>query len=938
MNERRHRIRSLLALIPLTLLRGVCADESAAATGSRWSVDDVVYQERPRGWTLARDGAGALFVRHEADRESDRAIARLMLLDLQSGQSRPLTVGKDGLSSPDFSTDGKAVLFLSGRKPPDGEKAPPAGRSGPQLWRLDLGGGEPRPLTAVPHGVGSYEQVGTTEVLFLGRERPSARERELEKRKDDTIVVEDPIAHEDRLRSLFRLELATGNIRRVLGDRVRVSAFSSSPDGRYAVTWRDLDPSFEAEGKTPPSCHLRDLRSGQATEIFKGRRSKPDSAVWRLDSKGCYLLYPQASVDGEDSGAITLVRSLDAATGQIADVPLDWDRGLRHSIFEAVEGGFIAALANGARPRVARYTRTADGHYSRAFLDGKSAPRIFSLTKARDANRVLYVTGSASDPDHIVTARLEGGTLTESKEVHRPNGGFSSKRIARAEVVRWKGALDEEVEGIVYYPNDYDPGKRHPLVVITHGGPHAADTDRFTERWSNSPNLYTQRGAFVLKTNYHGSSDYGLSFGESIKGRYYELEVEDILSGVEMLVGEGKVDADRLGLVGWSNGAILSIACLTLAHIYAPSHDFRFRACAPGAGDVNWTSDYGNCSFGGVFDDYYLGGPPWKLPDLYLKKSPLFHAERVTTPTIIFFGTEDRAVPTSQGWEWYRALHSIGKAPVRFLLFPGEPHGLRKLSHQRRKLEEELRWFDRHLFETEKARDVVPEGSPLDLARRIEGLARVGPRLGVESHGHLVPETVPFGDLDVGRFEVTVAQWRAFDPDLSRAVHESLRASPDHPATGITGDDAKAYVNWLQRETGEGWRLLTTKEFEKLGKSAGPSENTLDYWVGFAPAPPDEKRISTKIRELPIAKVLMRVGSCRPGTLRSGDVKSLVFDVAGNAAEIVVDKNGTLVPRGGCAIHSPDARRPSREVPADFVGLRVAKKRKTHGETRRRKL
>ncbi|MCP5102319.1 MAG: prolyl oligopeptidase family serine peptidase [bacterium] len=78
--------------------------------------------------------------------------------------------------------------------------------------------------------------------------------------------------------------------------------------------------------------------------------------------------------------------------------------------------------------------------------------------------------------------------------------------------------------------------------------------------------MWCERGAFVLKTNYHGSSNYGINFGESIAGHYYEYEVPDIEAGVDMLIAEGKVDKDKMGVLGHSNGAI----------------------------DVNWTSDYGN--------------------------------------------------------------------------------------------------------------------------------------------------------------------------------------------------------------------------------------------------------------------------------------------------------------------------------------------------------
>ena len=112
---------------------------------------------------------------------------------------------------------------------------------------------------------------------------------------------------------------------------------------------------------------------------------------------------------------------------------------------------------------------------------------------------------------------------------------------------------------------------------------------------------------------------------------------------------------------------------------------------------MNWISDWGNAVFGHAFDDYYLGKTPLQDPELYVRKSPLFRMDKVRTPTIIFFGTEDKQVPTEQGWQHYRALQQLGNTDVRFILFPGEAHGPRKFVHQRRKVEEELAWFDKYL-------------------------------------------------------------------------------------------------------------------------------------------------------------------------------------------------------------------------------------------------
>ncbi len=113
-------------------------------------------------------------------------------------------------------------------------------------------------------------------------------------------------------------------------------------------------------------------------------------------------------------------------------------------------------------------------------------------------------------------------------------------------------------------------------------------------------------------------------------------------------------------------------------------------------------------------------------------------------------------MPPSQGWSHFRAVQQLGKTPVRFTLFPGEPHGLRKLVHQRRKVEEELAWFDGYLWGHPSAENLaLAANSPLARMIELSKVARDGPACGVRISKVLVPEGVDAGGFEVGRFEVT---------------------------------------------------------------------------------------------------------------------------------------------------------------------------------------
>ena len=405
--------------------------------------------------------------------------------------------------------------------------------------------------------------------------------------------------------------------------------------------------------------------------------------------------------------------------------------------------------------------------------------------------------------------------------------------------------------------------------------------------------LLAQRGAFVLRPNYHGSSQYGLKWGESISGgNYNELEWIDVETGVDHIIARGLADPARLGIMGWSNGSIITIEITTRTQ--------RYKAASAGAGDVNWTSDWGNAVFGHAFDHYYLGKTPMEDPDLYIRKSPLWRMDKVTTPTIIFFGTEDRQVPTEQGWQHYRALQHYGKAEVKFILFPGEAHGPRKFVHQRRKVEEELAWFDRHLFATAAAPNPsLKPGSPLAAALKRRAAAEV-------------PETAERGKLHIGRFEVTRAQFARFDP-----AYRFAPGTEDFPATGVSFDQARRYCEWLSMRTGERYRLGTEEE---LGKYLEPAkgENTLDAWAGYAVNADDERRLAPLVESLPPDTLLKPVGS------HAGSGEDPLFDAGGNAAEWVTAKDGSGKAMGGSADRPADAKSSSRARPA-YIGFRVVR-------------
>ncbi len=865
-----------------------------------------------------------------------------MRTDLNEMEEIELTRGNESCSSPRWSPDGKLVAFLSARPAPksaDKRRAARRGRDdksdGPhtQIWLINPFGGEPWRLTEFSRDVGGFGWAGSDRLIFVAQEEKTLHETTIDDDKKDTSRVIDDEKHEPPSR-LFQVDVKSKKIKRLTENNDRIDLLAVSPDGKWAVTRHAQSLRYEYDARIKPIMFLNDLVAGTAKRIFENKRFNISAVRWRPDSTGFFATNEFSNRPEFVSPATTQLYEFDLAAACEKLVDLGWSNGLTAQQSNGGEpgliptaNGFLALLAGGARNKLARFTRDGE-KYECDWIEGGQASNVFGFA-SRDGKRLLYEHSTASTPGEWQYAAIEGNKLGAPKAITSINAKYKDHPIAKTEVIRWKGALDEEVEGILYFPHEYEKGKRYPLVVMIHGGPDWADFDSWDDSWAYAANLYCQRNAFVFKPNYHGSSNYGLKWVESIaNGRYYDLEVPDIEKGVDFLIEKGFVDKDKLGLIGWSNGAILTIE-LTV-------RTTRYKVAASGAGDVDWVSDWANCDFGDAFDRAYLGKNPFEDPQLYLRKSPFYRLDKVRTPTLIFFGTEDRQVATQQGWMHYRGLQQLGKTDVRFVLFPGEKHSPKKLVHQRRKLQEELDWFDKHLFATTKdENEAIKDDSPLARTLKLEEAARCkgwlgGEVLGIAHKDQIIPETVERSGLKVGRFEVTRAQFHSLNEKYPVST-----GTEDYPATGITFEQAQGYCDWLSKLTGEKYRLPTAAEGDDLyGGESG--ENTLDYWAGYTVNPDDAQRLREKIEKLikrsPIFDALgIKAPLLRPvGRFRvSGDKDEPgVFDLGGNAAEWVTTEDGKGKLMGGSADQPADGKALSSKAGTEYRGFRVVREEK----------
>ncbi|MFB0947025.1 MAG: prolyl oligopeptidase family serine peptidase [Spirosomataceae bacterium] len=852
-----------------------------AIAQDNWTSEEIINTESVSSPTFSPSGKMILWSKKEGVKKEDKFVSKLFLtrLDVQK-EGKPLTVqltqGETSERNAIFSKDGREIYFLSSRD------------KGKKLWKLSIYGGEPEEIYEFKNGISSVKWLDSTTVAFLSNEGKSLYDLNNEEVKDDTEIIEDSL-HWNPTR-VYAFDLKTKEIKRLSVENQEVEEYDISENGQYLITKRMTSLHHHTDGKLNPICTFYDLKNGTRSTVLN-EINEPGNLTFAPDNSGFYFTAKTSSVPQWDGAGKNELYFYNLIKKGVVKVSLNSDWGMNNSI-EFANDLVLADLANGAYQKTGLYRKTDSG-WDKIEVDfGMSDKHVNARAMSKDGKKLLFEYSTASQLPEFYVADIPEATSNKLTVINVTewislNDKLKKKTIAKTKVIYWKGADDVEINGILYYPKNYEAGKKYPLILSIHGGPTGVDQDQWSERWSTYPQIYTDKGAFVLKPNYQGSGSHGQEFAEAIKlGNYYTKNQIDLYNSIQYLDEKGLIDMDKLGVMGWSNGAILA-TWMTL------KYPDMFKVAAPGAGDVNWTSDYGTCSFGVTFDQYYLGGAPWddvngkNYNETYITYSPLFDIEKIKTPTIIFHGSEDRSVPRDQGWEYFRGLQQVGKAPVKFLWFPGQPHGLQKITHQLRKMKEEIDWIDTYLFNTPNTdNEAFKKESPLDYALQKAKLSKQKGVYGIIKNNALIPEfaAVKKDSIQLSVFELTNAQFAAYDKK-----YEFEAVKSNYPATNLTVSQINGYVTWLNKTTGETYRLPNEKEAEALHKKAiknADKENTLNAWAGYEITLEDAQKLMTKLTEESL-DLTKEVGSFNP--IKIG--KAAVYDLCGNVAEYFKDGN-----------------------------------------------
>jgi dipeptidyl aminopeptidase/acylaminoacyl peptidase len=323
-------------------------------------------------------------------------------------------------------------------------------------------------------------------------------------------------------------------------------------------------------------------------------------------------------------------------------------------------------------------------------IPGSVGDGRMELSLSSTADRSLFVF-HASTFDHpteiyeaktatVMSSGLEGVIpLTHMNDGVEPAWGHSVS-------LSWKSD-NFHVQGWLMLPKDYDPGKKYPLLVLVHGGPAAAAISHWGGGGGLSATAFSALGYFVLQPNPRGSYGQGEAFTQANRKDFGYGDLRDILAGVDAVVAKYPVDANRVGLTGWSYGGFMTMFAVTQTQ--------RFKAAVSGAGISDWESYYGENSIDQWMIPYF-GASVYDDPAVYAKSSAIDYIKQARTPTLVVVGDRDGECPAPQSFEFWHALRDE-HVPTQLVIYPNEGHGFVDPVHRRDVMERAVAWFDKYL-------------------------------------------------------------------------------------------------------------------------------------------------------------------------------------------------------------------------------------------------
>jgi dipeptidyl aminopeptidase/acylaminoacyl peptidase len=675
-------IRTLALLCAATVISTPVLAKPADGPSTIFTGRDLFDLSAASDPQISPDGRTVAYVRRSADIMTDKARSSIWLVNVATGEQRPLAAGTGDHFNPRWSPDGRRLAYAStaeGGTPqlfvrwmdtgqtvrvtglPDSPQAlawSPDGRRLAYLMNVPDEGPKLGSAPAKPEGAtwakpleildkvtyradgAGYIKPGFDKIFIVDADGGAPRQLTFgayhdgapEWTPDSRAILFSAVRKDDWEMTpldseIYRLDLGSGAITALTSRSGPDAAPEVSPDGR-TIAYLGFDD--HKKGFEQNNIYVMSIDGGAPRQIAPHLDRNIQQIVWAADGRSLYAAY-------EEAGSVTVSRiGLDGSVRPIAHdlAASGYDRPYAGGDFSVSKSGAVAY-------NVSPYDRPTD----LAISSGGARRQLTHLNELTLGAKNL-------------------GTL-RTLDVTAPDGG---------KVPSW-----------ILLPPTYKTGDRVPTILEIHGGPYAAYGPHFSTDYQQ----YAAAGYAVLYTNPRGSTGYGQAFADGIEKTYPDSDFADLMAAVDAAVASGMADPDNLFVTGGSGGGILT------AWIVGKTN--RFKAAAAQKPVINWTSMALTSDGTPFFAPYWMGSLPWENYQSYWARSPLSQMANVKTPTLVVVGAEDFRTPVSEAEQLYAAL-KLQRVPTTLVKVPDASHGgiAARPSQSAAKASAIIAWFDRY--------------------------------------------------------------------------------------------------------------------------------------------------------------------------------------------------------------------------------------------------
>ena len=590
----------------------------------------------------------------------------LFLKNYITGEGFKIFDKRTSYSNVQLGQNGKHIFYID-----DGAGAL---RKTKQIWRKSIPYGIRKQLTKYNGDIRNFDlSPDETKIIFVGtakKETDSLEPIEIDRyqfKQDRQGFLRDVSNH------LFLFDLKTKQLESFANENRNYQSPTWSPNGEFIAYVSKKEDSDRHNNSDLFLKRYDNLENEVQLTFNMGSDSagwSSNSLQWSADSKKI------AYVAGGDPKllwyAIDNVSVIDIENKRVENITKALDRNTGSPRWSHDAARLYFVLEDNLKNQIAYYS------FEDEEIRKMSPDEMYISSFEISGKDIILESSTSSEPESIFT--MNDSNLRKVVDV---NSFLNTKKIATTEKISFESYDGTEIFGLLVKPEDFNPNKKYPLLIRIHGGPVSQYGVRFNLEWQ----VFASNGYVVLAVNPRGSSGRGEEFQKAIFADWGNIDAKDIIAAADFISTKSYIDAENLGIGGWSYGSMLTN--------YVIASDVRFQAATSGAGISNILSGFG--------DDHYIReyidelGTPWENLDVWMRISyPFFEADSIITPTLFLVGEKDFNVPLIGSEQMYQALRH-NNVDTKLIIYPGENHGLSSPTNRIHRMNSYLEWYARYM-------------------------------------------------------------------------------------------------------------------------------------------------------------------------------------------------------------------------------------------------